>query len=297
VNGVYPFVMRNALAGTKPHFLFAHHFETDHCWEAFTLNEGAEIYVNHASMGATLFGSVMRIDSGVTLDCEVSHVKAYGGAKHGFNIGADGVILHRARVGNNGQLASNTYDGINIGSDVDGFHVTHHKSLNSGGQQRRGLTINNGTSDNYTVADNDFGGNLTGGFYDGGSGSNKTIHDNRPDPRSVTLTNQTANISATNLFPVNPGAGQYEITVTVELAGNASATGSGLVVTLAYTDGLEATTQTTSALALTANGHRRIVFPVYTAGSANVTYAVSGITAANGMKYTLRIEVKGPLGR
>lgn len=175
VNGVYPFVMRNALATTKPHFLFARDIETDHCWEAFVLNDGAEIRVTNASLGATLFGSVVRIDSGVTLDCQFANCKLYGGAKHGFDIGADGFKINDCSIGNNGQLASNTYDGIHIGSNVSSFSIQNNKSLNSGSGQRRGLTLNNGTSANYIIAGNDFTGNVTEDIYDGGSGVGKTV--------------------------------------------------------------------------------------------------------------------------
>jgi hypothetical protein len=296
VNGVFPFVLRNALAIAAPHFLFARNIETDHCWEAFVLTEGGEISVRDASMGATLFGPVVRVDSGIVLDCHFCNVKAFGGAKHGFDIGA-AVKLDNCQIGNNGQLTANTYDGINIGSNVSGFQVRGHKSLNGGSQQRRGLTVNNGTSDNYTISDNDFTGNVTGGLYDGGSGANKTVHDNRPDPWRIDLGAQSANIGATNIFPVNPGAGAYQVDVIVELLGNGAATGTGLVVTLGYTDGLGATTQATSALPLTTSGRTRQSFIVYSAGGANVTYAVSGITAANGMLYTLRIITRGPLAR
>jgi hypothetical protein len=279
VNGVYPFVMRDSLAISAPHFLFAHNFETDHCWEAFVLNEGGEVRITNASMGATLFGSVVRVDAGMVLDVHFAQCKLFGGAKHGFDIGAT-VKISDCQIGNNGQLVSGTYDGINIGSDVSGFQVTNCKSLNGGSGQRRGCTVNNGTSDTYVIANNDFSGNVTGGLYDGGSGAAKQVHHNIPDHLSVHLSGQQANIGATNIFQVVPPAGTYRF--DVYLANPAASTGgSGTVAaTLRWTDPVGATSQSTSTVSVTGTGRQTLRFMAHLDGVHHVTYETAGITSA-----------------
>jgi hypothetical protein len=180
LNGYNPLVMRDALntGSSEPHFLFVSDLETDHNFGALVINKGAEIRIASSSLGATLGDHVVRIDAGVTLDCSLYACKMFGGQKNGIDIGADNIVLNACAIGNNGQGANNTYDGINVGSDVNGLQVTNCKSLNSGSGQRRGCTINDGTSDDYIVVNNDFTGNVTEGFYDGGSGSNKIVTPN-----------------------------------------------------------------------------------------------------------------------
>lgn len=179
LNGANPIVMRDSFASSsEPHFLFVSEIETDHNLGALVLNAGAEIRVTDSSLGATLGDHVVRIDSGITLGCQFANVKAFGGQKHGFDIGAHGVQLSNCSTGNNGQGTANTYDGIHIGAGVNGTVITGHKSLNSGSGQRRGCTLEAGASDNYIVANNDFTGNVTGGFSDGGAGANKIVTPN-----------------------------------------------------------------------------------------------------------------------
>lgn len=295
INGVFPLVMRDAAntGSSEPHFLFVEGCETDHNLGALILNKGAEIRFANCSFGATLGDHGVRIDADCSLDILFQNVKVFGCQKDGFNIGANGVMLHSCATGNNGQGTSNTYDGIRIGSNVSGFSVQGHKSLNSSGQQRRGLTLDNGTSDNYTLANNEFTGNLTGGFYDGGAGANKRVHGNRPDPLRVRLSAQTGNIGATNLFPVNPGAGEYEVDVYLEVT--AAGTLGSLVVTIAYTDAVGATSQATSGHDITGTGRKSARFTVRTSGSANITYAVSGITTPGSLSYNLSVVPRGPL--
>lgn len=82
----------------------------------------------------------------------------------------------------NGTLASNTYDGINIGAGTTDFSVVNcvlgGDAAMGFGQQRTGVRVEAGASDRYVIKQNLIFGNTTAGVTDGGTGVNKSVADN-----------------------------------------------------------------------------------------------------------------------
>lgn len=96
-----------------------------------------------------------------------------------FNNGRHGVELQNCRnisfnnceVSGNGNKASNTYDGIFIGTDVDNLRITSTYSAPTAGftsTQRYGINLSSTTCTGAIVTSNFASGNLTGGINDAG---------------------------------------------------------------------------------------------------------------------------------
>lgn len=162
LNGVYPYRMVDTAAtGTsRPAFAFVNFLETDHCWRGVLLERGQEVTFQGCSMGACLSDSGAKVASTFGFDWTFIGCKQYGNAKHGFDINASYGHIVDCKIGNNGQLTANTYDGISIAASVTDFQVSGNESLNSGSSQRYGISIA-ASCDDYNVVANNFSGNAT----------------------------------------------------------------------------------------------------------------------------------------
>ena len=108
---------------------------------------------------------------------------------------------------------------------------------------------------------------------------------------SVSRSNLSANIGATNLFATNPKAGLYKVSAYVGVVGSTGTTGA-LVVSAGWTDQTgHAQTKTIATYAdISASVHGEGgSIEVEATGSANITYSVSGIVAAGNLTYSLRV--------
>lgn len=139
------------------------------------------------------------------------------GYQHGF--GTDFRWLG-GKVGGNSAASSNVSDGINVAAGVSNFSIIGVKSggtdgASTGGNQRWGIFVAVGASDNYTITGNDCTGNNTGGVSDSGTGLNKYVDANLPGPYrqarrltadSTAITATTATDIAGLAFNVVPGS-------------------------------------------------------------------------------------------
>jgi hypothetical protein len=110
--------------------------------------------------------------------------RAYNNGQHGIvvTVGSN-IHISQFDVAGNSTSAANTYDGINIGANISDFTIQGGRSGPVDGftnAQKYGLNIAGGSSDRYIVTNNDFSGNGTGAFLDGGTGINKQIASNLP---------------------------------------------------------------------------------------------------------------------
>ncbi len=156
----------------------------------------------------------------------------------------------------------------------------------------RGVTFLGSPTDAdwITIADNDFEDVAINGIAGTPTGNNISIHDNLDWEPRVRLTAQAANIGVTNLFPEAPCQGMYEADVEVIIT--TAGTAGTLVVTIAYTDDLGATSQATAGILITGTGRDRGRFLFRSTGAAQITRQVSGIVTPGALQYNLTINVR-----
>ena len=116
--------------------------------------------------------------------CLVSNADIRGNKEYGVLInGSSGIIISNSRIGGNSVKSSNNYSGITVGADVSDVTFTNNRiggdiNCTGNGNQKYGILINTGSSDNYIITNNDLSGNATNSISDGGSGINKKIKSN-----------------------------------------------------------------------------------------------------------------------
>ena len=106
-----------------------------------------------------------------------------------FNGGGTGVCLNGGAyidfaspfISYNGQKTANAYDGFAVAAGVSDWSVTNGRignasEFNATNQQRYGVSIAAGASDDYEIT-GDFFGNMNGSILDGGTGRTKKIED------------------------------------------------------------------------------------------------------------------------
>lgn len=105
---------------------------------------------------------------------------------HGVSIIDTGITNVRL---NGGIAAGNTGNGINVAANVGSFAVADMRIGNAYGlgANANGIVIAVGTSDNYTIVDNDLRGNTGANLTDGGSGTSKVIFGNLPTTVNAAL--------------------------------------------------------------------------------------------------------------
>lgn len=109
---------------------------------------------------------------------------AMGNNQHGLKIVSGTTNSYSSIIGgnfvSNGTGASNTYNGIEIEANVQHFIISGNKCYSTSRQglnnvQKYGINVETGTSDYYEIVGNLTNPNITGGIFDGGSGTHKLV--------------------------------------------------------------------------------------------------------------------------
>lgn len=129
--------------------------------------------------GAGFAGLTLLTTDSVTF----SHCNFINCGSHGANVTSNAkrtVFSHCKFESNSVTTGPGISHGCAFASNTTDFMVVNciaHNGLLSG-QQGYGVFVNTGSSDRYIIADNLVTGNLTGGYADGGTGTNKRIENN-----------------------------------------------------------------------------------------------------------------------
>jgi hypothetical protein len=87
-------------------------------------------------------------------------------------------------IGDNSQKTLNTFHGAVIAGTATRFHFVACRSGDivgtAGNPQAFGIVVNNGAADHYSIIGCSLGGNMSGGLFDGGTGTHKVILGNTP---------------------------------------------------------------------------------------------------------------------
>jgi len=101
--------------------------------------------------------------------------------------------------------------GIAVAADVDEFSIVGAQAgagFGVNGNSNWGIIVAAGTSDNYTITNNDVRGNTSGGISDGGSGTTKIIRDNlghaTETSGTATIANGGTSIVVTHNLAITP---------------------------------------------------------------------------------------------
>lgn len=143
----------------------------------------------------------------------------------------------------NSAAGANANDGLNIAAAVSNWSVLGGKfggtdGATTGGNQRWGINILAGASNNYSIIGADVLGNTTGGISDLGTGTAKTVGYNvgfKPQATSMAATSGAINTTDTQLvaYPVGLGAWVAGDLYAVELSGTCtSSAGNASTFTL-----------------------------------------------------------------
>src|SRR4029078_11457003 len=114
------------------------------------------------------------------------------------------------------------------------------------------------------------------------------------DFAAVSLTAQTNNISATDLYAAAPPAGLYEVVAYLTIT--ATGTTGTIVVNVGYTDELGATTQSETGIAITSTGRIAVRWLVYSTGVANIKYTPPGVATRCSRSNKLRFVARRIVG-
>jgi len=167
-----------------PEFVYLVRAEAENCNDEGFLIEAAdklrmlEVYSSVNNGSGIVFGS------GFDNTAYLLAPDARGNEFHGILIQGTGAVeIVAPRIGGNSEASSGTYHGITIAADVNNFSVIGGKvggdiNLSGTGGQGRGISIANGTSDDYRIIGVDLQGNVSAGLVDGGSGTTKAIESN-----------------------------------------------------------------------------------------------------------------------
>ena len=140
--------------------------------------------------------------------------------KHGILIQGPGVYWQGGSINNNSRGNSNIYNGMHVDANISNWGVRNtllgNDASSANSDQRNGLEIVNGTTDDYVIMGNKFTGNLNGAFVNGASGTNKIIESNYPS------TNESIN-RTNGIFPDPLRAGRNASLAHALYQGNDSA--------------------------------------------------------------------------
>lgn len=144
--------------------------------------------------GATLTGNWTSTNSGYGVNIAGTGIvdgvrvlghRSFNNSKSGYTINNTGTAENIAFDGDdasgNSAGTPSTYSGFDIESNVSGFSIqnsTSKQEAQFGNTQARGIIINPGSSNNYTLIGNDVRGNTLQNIYDGGTGTTKIIKGN-----------------------------------------------------------------------------------------------------------------------
>lgn len=137
----------------------------DHCWGCtckygFNMSQAGTIYA-------------------VYLD----HPIAINNDEHGIYVATGSEVhIRDPHATDNSRDTDNTYSGVHIGAGVSDWSIKGGRSTDDlhigSSQQKYGIEVAAGASDNYQIEGVDVRGNQTAGIIDGGTGTDKSIKDN-----------------------------------------------------------------------------------------------------------------------
>jgi hypothetical protein len=153
-------------------------------------------------------GSINSDKHGVLVEADVKNISFIGFSARGNSVSAYG-----------------TYSGITIAPNTNNFIVSNcilgENSGMSFGNQKYGLEILAGTSNNYVVSDNIVLGNIVDGIGDGGSGTNKKIVNNIGSKTSMrgaaTIPIGSNSVTFFHTLNFTPLQSEFQLTPTVSL--------------------------------------------------------------------------------
>ena len=134
------------------------------------------------SSAQTTDGMTIDPGAGSVDDILVSGFRAYGNARHGICLlGGAHVDIRDARCAGNSRATPGQMYGIYVAPGVSKFSITNSRIGDLDGYgptQKEGILVDVGASDRYIITNNDLGGNVVQGLYDGGTGTNKIVANN-----------------------------------------------------------------------------------------------------------------------
>ena len=185
INGAYSIrMMDTAATGTSyPIWCYVDNVDTDHpYWAGIYADRGEGLYVTQSWHGSTLGGHGINLRSNFRGDVAISNSRIYGNLQHGIFVNCPNVIINGNQIGDNSAAVANTYDGIIVAANINNFSITGNMVGDSvsvaGNNQKYGIEVTAGTSDNYIISGNWCMGNTTGKVQDGGTGVNKSVTGN-----------------------------------------------------------------------------------------------------------------------
>jgi hypothetical protein len=110
--------------------------------------------------------------------------RSFGNWQHGYTIASTNVIstqFNHCKASGNSAAFSGTYNGLNVAANVDRFHVLGGRygvESQFADSQGRGIIVQAGTSNNYSITGADVRGNVSDSLLDGGTGTTKTVAGN-----------------------------------------------------------------------------------------------------------------------
>lgn len=222
LNGNIGIKMRDTenTGSSYPTWLFGTNVECDHQYaEGVNLEAGEGCSLDgNIWISSTLENNGISLNSGFRGEFRLQGGRIFGCARHGILIDAEeDTLITGCFIGGNSQEAANTYHGIVVGSNIEGFIIQGCKigDLTGGAsQQNSGIFINSGC-DHYSIIDNDLRGNDTGGVTLGPSpATTRIIRGNRgyvtENSGQATLT--TTSITVNHGLSLTPSVQHITIT-------------------------------------------------------------------------------------
>lgn len=188
ISGVVGVRHSNTVGGTSARGdgIIATDLEIDHAYDfGIFLEDGYDASFHAGTVTSCQFDSGVRIGAGYGVDWSITGMRIFGHAKHGVSVAHGSGKIQNNRIGHNGALTSNTYDGISVDDGVTRLDITDNfvgELGYTGNAQRTGIQLNGTLSDNYCVTGNVCAGNLTAGIFNGaGVSSTRIVRNNVPD--------------------------------------------------------------------------------------------------------------------
>jgi hypothetical protein len=163
-----------------------------------------------------------RIENSILVNSQREAIKTTAVSQAGAGYATLHVLNNDINASSN--AANNTYDAISIGAGVSDFIIANNRiGLNNfptvASDARYGVSVATGASSRYQIVSNNFANVRTAGILDGGTGTDKEIWGNVPDPgvpnrvSGMNLNVKVVSFSATPTFDVSLGDTQ-KITLT-----------------------------------------------------------------------------------
>jgi hypothetical protein len=201
-------------SGARGDGIIATDLEIDHAYDfGIFLEEGYDAQFHGGTVTSCQFDAGVRIGAGYGVDWTIEGMRIFGNAKAGISVAHGSGKIQNNRIGHNGTLTANTYDGISVDDGVTRFVITGNfvgELGYTGNAQRTGIQLNGTLSDDYCVTGNDCSGNLTAAIFNGpGVATTRVVRNNVPDTTTGII----------------PDADYGDITVTM---GRAEGAGTGV---------------------------------------------------------------------